>query len=99
MRQRLLAALGLLCGTAVAGAAEFETPVRLTAGDAAVRVEKPGYAAPCWVDVDGDGKKDLVVGQFAGGKMRVFKGQGGTKFAAGEWLKAEGKVAEVPGVW
>ena len=31
--------------------------------------------------------------------MQVFKGLGGTKFAAGEWLKADGKVAEVPGVW
>lgn len=49
--------------------------------------------------MDGDGKKDLIVGQFNKGKMRVFKGLGGTKFAAGAWLKAEGQVAEVPGVW
>jgi hypothetical protein len=31
--------------------------------------------------------------------MQVFKNLGGTKFAAGTWLKADGKVAEVPGVW
>jgi hypothetical protein len=29
----------------------------------------------------------------------MFKNLGGTKFAAGVWLQAEGKVAEVPGVW
>ena len=99
MKRRLLAVLGLAVCVAPSGAADFETPVRLKGGDASVRVESPGYACPTWADVDGDGKKDLIVGQFAGGKMRVFKGLGGTKFAAGEWLKAEGKVAEVPGVW
>jgi hypothetical protein len=78
---------------------QFEPPVRLLAGDSAVRVEEPGFAAPCLHDVDKDGKKDLIVGQFAGGKMRVFKGTGKGTFAAGEWLKAEGDVAEVPGVW
>jgi opacity protein-like surface antigen len=99
MKRRLLAALGLAVCAAPVGAADFEAPVRLKAGDTTIRVEAPGYACPTWADVDGDGKKDLIVGQFAKGKMQVFKGQGGTTFAAGEWLKAEGKVAEVPGVW
>jgi hypothetical protein len=99
MKQRLLAALGLVCGAAWCGAAEFERPVRLKAGGVAVRVEAPGYAAPCWADIDGDGKKDLLVGQFNKGKIQVFNGLGGAKFAKGAWLQAEGKVAEVPGVW
>ncbi len=99
MKPRLLAALGLAAAAAPAGAADFEAPVRLKGGEAAIRVEAPGYACPTWADVDGDGKKDLIVGQFAKGKMQVFKNLGGLKFAAGEWLKAEGKVAEVPGVW
>ena len=80
-------------------AAEFERPVRLKAGGVAIRVESPGYAAPCWADVDGDGKKDLLVGQFNQGKIRVFKNLGEGKLAAGDWLKADGQVAEVPGVW
>jgi hypothetical protein len=102
-----------LCGAALYGAGEpgrparpaadrayqFHPPVRLTAGGAPVRVERPGYAAPCWADVDGDGKPDLLVGQFQGGKIRVFKGLGGAQFAEGAWLKAGGKTAEVPGVW
>jgi hypothetical protein len=71
----------------------------LKATDGPVSVEAPGYAAPAWHDVDGDGKKDLVVGQFNGGKIRVFKNTGAGAFASGEWLQASGKVAEVPGVW
>jgi len=77
----------------------FAAPVRLKAEDGWVRVESPGYAAPCWHDVDGDGDKDLIVGQFAGGKMRVHANDGDGALAAGEWLEAEGAVAEVPGVW
>jgi hypothetical protein len=77
----------------------FTAPVRLTAGDELVRVEAPGWAAPCWADMDRDGKKDLVVGQFKGGKMKVYRSLGGGKLAPGEWLMAGGDVAEVPGVW
>lgn len=97
--KRLLVTLGLVCSAALCGAAEFEPPVRLMAGGTAVRVEAPGYACPCWADVDGDGKSDLVVGQFSKGKMRVFTNLGDGKFAEGTWLQAGGKVAEVPGVW
>jgi hypothetical protein len=77
----------------------FSEPVRLKAGEEFVKVESPGWAAPCWHDVDRDGKEDLVVGQFRGGKMKVYRGLGDGKLAPGEWLKAGGEVAEVPGVW
>lgn len=77
---------------------QFHAPERLKAGDGYIKVEAPGYAAPCYHDVDGDGQKDLIVGQFAGGKLQVFKGKNG-KFQKGDWLKAEGAIAEVPGVW
>jgi hypothetical protein len=101
MKYRLLATLGLFCCPALCGAAEprFHPPVRLKAGGAPIRVEAPGYAAPCLADLDGDGKLDLLVGQFNQGKVQVFKGLGGGKFASGTWLQAEGKAAEVPGVW
>jgi len=80
-------------------APQFEAPVRLKAAGEYIKTESPGYASPCWHDVDGDGKKDLIVGQFAGGKMKVYRNLGSGKLAKGEWLEAEGKVAEVPGVW
>jgi hypothetical protein len=99
MRRLLFSTLLVGCGLAASSAAEFEPPVRIQAEGGPVRVESPGYAAPCWADIDGDGKKDLLVGQFAGGKIRVYKNLGDGKLAAGEWLKAEGAVAEVPGVW
>ncbi len=99
MKRQLLAGLGLLCCTAWCSAYEFEAPVRLKAGGTAIRVESPGYAAPCWFDVDGDGKKDLVVGQFNKGKMKWYRNLGNGKFAEGQWLKAGGAIAEVPGVW
>lgn len=77
----------------------FAAPMRLRAGETYVHTEAPGWAAPCWFDVDGDGRKDLIVGQFAGGKMLLCRGQEDGSFAAQEWLQAEGEVAEVPGVW
>jgi hypothetical protein len=78
---------------------EFAPPVRLTADGVPIRVEAPGYASPCLADVDGDGKPDLLVGQFHQGKIRFFKGLGGGKFGKGSWLEADGKTAEVPGIW
>ena len=101
MKYRLLATLGLLGCAAVCAATEprFHAPVRLKAGGVPIRVEAPGYAAPCLADMNGNGKLDLLVGQFNKGKIQLFKGLGGGKFATGTWLQAEGKPAEVPGVW
>ncbi|MCA9188862.1 MAG: FG-GAP repeat protein, partial [Planctomycetales bacterium] len=54
-------------------------------------------------DVDGDGKDDLVVGQFRNGNMQFFKNisQHGVppKFAPAKWLMTDGERATVPGVW
>ena len=99
MKLLLLSTLLAGGGLAVGRAAEFQGPVRLEAGGFPVRVESPGYAAPCWADLDGDGRKDLLVGQFRGGKICVYRNLGDGKLASGKWLKAEGAVAEVPGVW
>lgn len=80
-------------------AVEFSPPVRLEADKKIIRVEDPGYAAPTWADADGDGKMDLVVGQFSGGKILIFKNAGNNVLQAGQFLKVDGKVAQVPGVW
>lgn len=83
----------------VVGATEFEPPVRMTAGGAVIQTEQSGHAAPCWADFDGDGKKDLLVGQFRKGKIKFYKNNGSGKLAAGVWVQAGGKPAEIPGVW
>jgi hypothetical protein len=99
MKRIVLSALLVGAGTVFCSAADFAPPVRLKAGGAAIRVESPGYAAPCWADLDGDGKMHLLVGQFDDGKIRVFQHLGAENFAPGKWLQAEGDVAKVPGVW
>lgn len=99
MKRTLLSTVLISSGLAICGAADFQPPFRLEADGKPVRVESPGYAAPCWDDVDGDGKKDLLVGQFSQGKIRLYKNLGGGKLAAGAWLKADGVDAEIPGVW
>src|SRR5262245_9742478 len=76
MKRLLVSALLLASGTAFCNAAEFEPPVRLMVGGVPIRVDAPGYAAPCLGDVDGDGQLDLLLGQYSDGKIRVFKGLG-----------------------
>ena len=82
---------------------EFETPVRLMAGGEYVAVESPGYACPTMADVDGDGKLDLVVGQFNGSKMHFCKNiaadAAAPEFAKAEWIQSGSDAAQVPGVW
>ena len=97
MRRHLLSVFLLGSGAAFASAADFHPPIRLKVGDAAIRVESPGYAFPCWANLQG--KNHLLVGQFNQGKIRVFEHLGAQTFAPGKWLQAEGQVAEVPGVW
>ncbi len=82
---------------------EFAPPVRLLAGDEPISVEAPGYACPTIADVDGDGKQDLVVGQFSGGSMQLFKNiaeiNEPPRFTDAGWIKSDGNRAKVPGVW
>ena len=96
-----LALVAALAAPVWAGGYEFEAPVQITPGGESVKVESPGYAAPCLADVDGDGIDDLLVGQFKDGKIGFYKGlkKGSMEFAAHQWLQAGGDVAKVPGVW
>jgi hypothetical protein len=98
MRLKLLFAI-LAAWLCMGCSSEFQPPTRLTAGGVPVRVDSPGYAAPCWADVDGDGKKDLLVGQFDGGMIRVYKNLAQGHLATEQWLMADGAPAEVPGIW
>ncbi len=55
----------------------FEKPVRLTADGKIIDTgEKWGHSSPCVEDIDGDGLRDLILGDFSG-KFRVYKNVGG----------------------
>ena len=63
---------GALSGTS---SDELMDPVRLHAAGAAIDTEI-GHAAPCVHDFDGDGVRDLMVGQFGGGVLWIYRNSG-----------------------
>ena len=73
-------------------------PVLIEAGGEPIAVDI-GHAAPFVVDFDGDGNKDLVVGQFSDGLARVYLNVGTherPEFNDFFYLQAAGENAAVP---
>jgi hypothetical protein len=84
--------------TAYADAQTFGEPFRLEAAGKCVDADV-GHAAPWLHDIDGDGKRDLLVGQFGDGKLRIYKNKGTEakpEYAEHAWLEAEGQVVTTP---
>jgi len=80
MRMRILAGtgiavLGLLCTVA---SAALQDGVKLQADGKDIFVPV-GHLVPTVVDFNGDGNKDLIVGQFSGGKIRLYLNRGTDK--------------------
>ncbi len=76
----------------------FAPPVRLEAAGKPIDTAV-GHAAPLVVDFDGDGKNDLLVGQFGDGILWIYKNVGTNaqpKYAAGVKFQAGGKDGLIP---
>jgi hypothetical protein len=73
-------------------------PVQIHAGGQPINVDM-GHAAPFVADLKGDGHLTLLVGQFGGGKLRLYPNIGtrnDPKFDRFEWFEANGKVVSIP---
>ena len=99
MNREILITLTVTLGLAAAADAQsFEKPFRLKAAGAFIQTEV-GHSAPYVYDIDGDGVRDLLVGQFGGGKLRIYRNEGTDDqpvYAAHKWFEAGGAVATVP---
>ncbi len=91
------AAAGLVLAATVF-AQSFEKPVRVKAAGDFITTQV-GHSAPYVYDFDGDGVRDLLVGQFGGGKLRIYRNAGTNKkpnYEAHQWFMAAGAIATVP---
>ncbi len=87
--------LAALCCSAFSA---MQEGVRLEADGKVIDVEI-GHLVPCVTDWNEDGKRDLVVGQFSGGKIRLYLNQGTDSapvFKTFEYLKAGGAEISLP---
>lgn len=84
---------------AQAAAQELLPPIRLQAAGAPIDTPKIGHAAPFVGDFDGDGVQDLLVGQFDGGVLWIYRNEGtnaAPRLAAGVKFKDGDKAGTVP---
>jgi hypothetical protein len=77
---------------------ELAPPVRIEAAGKPIDTEV-GHAAPFVGDIDGDGVNDLLVGQFGGGILWIYRNIGtnaSPKLAAGVKFKDGKEDGRVP---
>jgi len=87
-----------LLPAATALAQELGKPIRLEAAGRPIDTEI-GHAYPYVYDIDKDGRRDLLVGQFGSGRLQIYRNLGtdaAPKFGENGWLEAEGKVVTTP---
>jgi hypothetical protein len=102
MRSGMMVAAATLAALPAAGADAaapmLAEPMQVMADGKPINVDI-GHASPSLADVDGDGKPELLVGQFGDGKLRIYPNQGTAsepRFASFTWFKAGGAEGKVP---
>jgi hypothetical protein len=78
--------------------ADLAAPIKLVAAGKPIDVEI-GHAAPFVGDFDGDGVKDLLVGQFGQGKLRIYRNLGTNvepRFHDFVWFQNDAEGGRVP---
>ena len=71
----------------------FDAPVAIQANGTPINVGVGGNASPFVVDWNGDGKQDLLLGQYDGGKVRFYANVGlnyDPVFSTFTYLQADG---------
>ena len=84
-------------GANVAG--DLQLPEQIQAGGQPLDVQRSGHSAPFAGDFDGHGVRDLLVGQYEHGRLRIYRNVGTSaepRFDAHTWLSAGGQTGRVP---
>lgn len=94
----LSAALLMAAPAMAATPGELADPVLMEADGQPIDVEV-GHAHPFVVDFDQDGVRDLAVGQFGDGRLRIYRNAGTDRepqFKDFTWFRAGGDLGTIP---
>jgi hypothetical protein len=78
---------------------ELRPPVPVLVDGKPLDVGREGHSAPFVGDFDGDGRCDLLVGQYHEGRLRIYRNHGDNarpRFQEFTWFQANGKLGRIP---
>lgn len=97
MKLLLLSATLILGVFTQAVALDYQTPLQINANGTPIQLSL-GHANPLVTDWNADGLKDLLVGQYTGGKIRYYINEGSNAapvFGSFTYMQADGNAISV----